>query len=75
MGNALGRTSVVLKDRNVGKRATTESILASSAPSPRASLTITRADKITVNLLPHYNWVTVEGERHTIAIDLRTRDD
>lgn len=71
----MGRTSVVLKDRNVGKRATTESMLASSAPSPRASLTITRADKITVNLLPHYNWVTVEGERHTIAIDLRTRDD
>lgn len=72
-GNALGRTSVVLKDRNVGK----QEISGSKAltPSPRATLTISKADKITVNLLPHYNWVTVEGERHTIAIDLRTHDD
>lgn len=74
MGNALGRTSVILKDRNVGKRGIGDG-KATTAPSPRASLTISKADKITVNLLPHYNWVTVEGEHHTIAVDLRTRDD
>lgn len=74
VGNALGRTSVVLKDRNVGKRSIGDG-KAPTAPTPRASLTITKADKITANLLPHYNWVTVEGEQHTIALDLRTRDD
>lgn len=74
VGNALGRTSVVLKDRNVGKRSIGDG-KTPTIPAPKASLTITKADKITVNLLPHYNWVTVEGEKHTIALDLRTRDD
>lgn len=71
-GNALGRTSVVLKDRNVAENIQTSS---SDIPIISASLTVTRADKITVNLLPHYNWLTVEGERHSIGVDLYTHDN
>lgn len=71
-GHVLGRTSVVLRDRNVA-----ESIQNAVAeiPTIRAQLTVSRADKLTVNLLPHYNWVTIEGERHTIGIDLYTHDN
>lgn len=71
-GHVLGRTSVILKDRNVA-----ESIqnTAAEIPTIRAQLTVSRADKLTVNLLPHYNWVTIEGERHTIGIDLYTHDN
>lgn len=71
-GHVLGRTSVILKDRNVA-----ESIqnAAAEIPTIRAQLTVSRADKLTVNLLPHYNWVTIEGERHTIGIDLYTHDN
>lgn len=71
-GKVLGRTAVVLKDRNViaNHLETSESI-----PSIQAMLTVSRADKLTINLLPHYNWVTVEGEKHTIGIDLYTNDN
>lgn len=72
-GNKLGRTSVVLRDRNIPSSKNVDD--SQTAPSPRATLTITIADKIALNLLPHYNWVTVEGERHEIAIDLFTHDD
>lgn len=72
-GNSLGRTSVVLRDRNVPSSKNVDD--SPTAPSPRATLTITNADKIALNLLPHYSWVTVEGERHEIAIDLFTHDD
>lgn len=72
----MGRTSVVLKDRNVASKGKEDSgDLASTAPTPRASVTISRADKIALNLLPHYNWITVEGERHTVALDLYTNDN
>lgn len=75
-GNVLGKTSIILKDRNLRSdiiKNTDDS--SPSAPSIRATLTISRADKLNVNLLPHYNWVTVEGERHTIAVDLYTHDN
>lgn len=70
-GHILGRTAVILKDRNVANNLEkTDSI-----PSIQATLTISHADKITINLLPHYNWLTVKGEQHTIAIDLYTKDN
>lgn len=70
-GHVLGRTAVILKDRNVAKNLEK----ADSFPSIQATLTISRADKITLNLLPYYNWLTVKGEQHTIAIDLYTNDN
>lgn len=67
-GLALGTTEVLLRDRNV-----VENTL--KATMPKARLTVTEADKITLNLLPHYNWVTVENEKHEIALDLYTKND
>lgn len=72
-GNVLGRTSVILKDRNVA--GTLQNGAIDTVPTIRATVTISRADKLIVNLLPYYNWVTVEGERHTIGIDLYTNDN
>lgn len=67
-GLALGTTEVLLRDRNV-----VENTLKSTMP--KARLTVTEADKITLNLLPYYNWVTVENEKHEIALDLYTKND
>lgn len=67
-GLKLGATSVILRDKNV---------ISSENPSamPKARLTVTEAAKITINLLPYYNWVTVEHEDHEIGIDLFTKND
>lgn len=67
-GLALGTTAVILRDRNVIETT-------AKTPMPTARLTVSEAEKITLNLLPHYNWVTVENERHEIAIDLYTKND
>lgn len=70
-GQKLGRTAVILKDRNVANNLeNTDSI-----PSIQATITVSRADKITLNLLPYYNWLTVKGEQHTISINLYTHDN
>lgn len=67
-GIKLGTTSVFLRDKNV--------IEGSPNPSmPKARLTVSEAAKITINLLPYYNWVTVEHENHEIGIDLYTKSD
>lgn len=71
-GHVRGKTSVILRDRNVANDRESDNDLP-NVPSPRASLTIAQAGKITLNLLPHYNWHTVAGERHEIAVDLYTR--
>lgn len=63
-GLKLGRTGVVLRDRNVPQDSDVK------PPVPRATLTVCVPNKISINLLPHYNWITVEGEIHEIAIDL-----
>lgn len=67
-GLKLGTTNVILKDKN---------ILDAKAqmPLPKAQLRVVEADKIVLNLLPYYNWVTVEQENHEIAIDLYSKDD
>lgn len=67
-GLSLGTTAVILRDRNVIENSAKTSM-------PTARLTVTEAEKITINLLPHYNWVTVESERHEIAVDLYTKND
>lgn len=71
-GHVRGKTSVILRDRNVANNRELDND-SPKVPSPRASLTIAQASKMTLNLLPHYNWYTVVGERHEIAIDLYTQ--
>ena len=67
-GLSLGTTGVILRDRNVIEST-------AKTPMPKARLTVSEAEKITLNLLPFYNWVTIEGENHEIAIDLYTKND
>jgi nuclear pore complex protein Nup210 len=67
-GISLGTTSVILMDKNVIENTF-------KTPMPKARLTVSDADKITLNLLPYYNWITVADEKHEIAIDLYTKDD
>lgn len=69
-GNKLGRTSVILRDRKIVGDSSSMGL--ATAPAPRASLTIVQAGKLALNLLPHYNWLTIESERHEIAADLYT---
>ncbi|XP_065087811.1 nuclear pore membrane glycoprotein 210 [Ochlerotatus camptorhynchus] len=73
-GLKLGRTFVLLRDRNVPHDLTSDDQSA-KALLPKASITVADPKKLTLNLLPHYNWVTVEGENHEIALDLFTADD
>lgn len=67
-GVALGETDVILRDRNVMEKSEKNTM-------PSARLIVGEPDKITLNLLPYYNWVTVVGEKHDIAIDLFTKND
>ena len=66
-GLSLGSTSVVLRDRNVIEKS-------EKSTMPKALLTVSEADKLTLNLLPYYNWMTVVSEKHDIAIDLYTKN-
>lgn len=68
-GLKLGTTNIILKDKNVLDSSV------NSPSMPKARLTVTEAAKISINLLPHYNWVTVEDENHEIGIDLYTKND
>lgn len=67
-GHAIGSTTVYLRDRNIPNDLDSD-----VAPMPSAKLSITDAKQLTLNLLPHYNWVTLVGERHEIAADLLSR--
>lgn len=70
----IGRTSVILRDRNVpyGDDYFDDSqMIKPSAPSAR--ITVANPKKLSLSLLPHNNWITVEGERHEIALDLYTK--
>lgn len=71
-GLALGRTFLVLKDRNVPDDKLSGE---NQIPLPKASITVTTPHRISINLLPYYNWVTVVNEEHDIALDLYTKDD
>lgn len=78
-GSALGRTNVILRDRNVADWDVSSSSSSDAATAkqqaPRASLTVTQASKIKLRLMPDNNWSTISGRRHDIAIDLYTKDD
>uniref|UniRef100_A0A182TCN3 NUP210 Ig-like domain-containing protein n=1 Tax=Anopheles maculatus TaxID=74869 RepID=A0A182TCN3_9DIPT len=75
-GLQVGRTFVLLRDRNVPHDTNAVNDEANSkATLPKASLTVVDPMKLTINLLPHYNWVTIEGENHEIALNLFTHDD
>lgn len=69
-GMMLGTTGVILRDRNVIESSTTK-----TTSLPKARLTVSEASILRLNLLPYYNWVTVESEKHEIAIDLYTKND
>lgn len=73
-GIKLGRTMVVLRDRNVPTDSNfmTDN-LATKSSIPSAQITVANPMKLGLSLLPHNNWVTVEGEKHEIALDLYTR--
>lgn len=73
-GLKAGTTTVVLRDRNVrndGSSAGDSEIMKNSVPSAR--LTVANPKKLGLSLLPHNNWITVEGEKHEIAVDLYTQ--
>lgn len=76
-GEKIGQTLVVLRDRNVPKvvKGSLEAMESTKTPTPRATLTVVVPHKLVLNLLPYYNWNTVEGEKHDIALDLHTVDD
>ncbi|XP_053685472.1 nuclear pore membrane glycoprotein 210 [Sabethes cyaneus] len=74
-GLKLGRTFVLLRDRNVPHDLAGDDQSANKALLPKASITIADPHRLAINLLPHYNWITVEGESHDIALDLFTADD
>ncbi|XP_013110354.2 nuclear pore membrane glycoprotein 210 [Stomoxys calcitrans] len=76
-GLKAGTTMVVLRDRNVRNDDASNSgdngVLKNTVPSAR--LTVASPKKLGLSLLPHNNWITVEGEKHEIAVDLYTNDD
>lgn len=71
-GQKLGRTTVVLRDRNVGQRVASGQ---QPIPAPRATLTVCEPARLQLSLLPHNNWVTLAGRRHDIAVDLYASDN
>ncbi|XP_058828895.1 nuclear pore membrane glycoprotein 210 [Topomyia yanbarensis] len=73
-GLKLGRTFVLLRDRNVPHDLSADD-QSSKALLPKASITVAEPKRLAINLLPHYNWITVEGENHDIALELFTADD
>ncbi|XP_037731569.1 nuclear pore membrane glycoprotein 210 isoform X2 [Drosophila subpulchrella] len=66
-GAAVGRTQVFLRDRNMPY-----SDKVTNGPS--AILTVADPHRMGISLLPHLNWVTVQGERIEVAFDLFAAD-
>ncbi|CRK92901.1 CLUMA_CG006282, isoform A [Clunio marinus] len=57
----LGSSLVTLHDQN---------LVESSSRGPKARITVSLADRIAINLLPFYNWMTIVNEKHEIVFDL-----
>lgn len=72
-GLELGKSLVLLRDKNVGGDVQANG--GGDAACPKATLSVVEAGRLTVDLLPHHNWVTVEGESHDIVFTLVTKDD
>ncbi|CRK92902.1 CLUMA_CG006265, isoform A [Clunio marinus] len=60
----LGSSLVALHDQN---------LVESSSRGSKARITVSLADRIAINLLPFYNWMTIVNEKHEIAFDLYTK--
>lgn len=69
-GLELGKSLVLLRDRNVAN-----DLQAVDGSCPKATLSVVEPGKLTVDLLPHHNWITVEGEYHDIVFTLVTKDE
>lgn len=69
-GLELGKSLVLLRDKNVGS-----DVLANDGSCPKATLSVVEPARITVDLLPYHNWITVEGEFHDVVFTLVTRDE
>ncbi|XP_063703101.1 nuclear pore membrane glycoprotein 210 isoform X2 [Culicoides brevitarsis] len=72
-GTNLGKTYVVLKDRNVPLEQYSK--IHNGSPLPKASISVVLPYKLSLSLLPHYNFLTIVNEKHTIVIDLYTKND
>ncbi|EDW01493.1 nuclear pore membrane glycoprotein 210 [Drosophila grimshawi] len=66
-GSRHGRTQVFLRDHNMPQDSDNG---ADKPKGPSALLTVAEPAKLGISLLPHNNWVTVQGERHEVALDL-----
>ncbi|XP_054736969.1 nuclear pore membrane glycoprotein 210 [Anastrepha obliqua] len=73
----LGKTVVVLRDRNapIDEESSNLDSTLVKASTPSARVTVAEPVRLGLSLLPHNNWITVEGEKHEIALDLYTSDD
>lgn len=70
-GSRLGRTQVFLRDRNLPQDIDN---IHDKPKGPSALLTVAEPLKLGISLLPHNNWVTVQGEKHEVALDLYAGD-
>ncbi|XP_034650684.1 nuclear pore membrane glycoprotein 210-like isoform X1 [Drosophila subobscura] len=66
-GETLGRTQILLRDRNMPETV-------KNTKGPSALLTVAEPHKLGISLLPYNNWVTVEGEKHEVVFDLYAPD-
>ncbi|EDV59867.1 uncharacterized protein Dere_GG23181 [Drosophila erecta] len=66
-GALLGRTQIFLRDRNMADSDKVQK-------GPSALLTVAYPNRLSISLLPHLNWVTVQGEKHVIVLDLFAAD-
>lgn len=69
-GLELGKSLVLLRDKNVAR-----DVQSNDGAFPKATLSVVEPAKLTVDLLPYHNWVTVEGEYHDIVFTLVTKDE
>lgn len=70
IGQELGKSRVLLRDRNVAG-----TVQAIDGSCPSATLSVVEPAKLIVELLPDYNWVTVEGRLHDIVFTIVTKDE
>lgn len=68
-GLKLGTTMVLLRDKNVIESSVNPPLM------PKARLTVSEANKMTITLLPYRNWITTDEQDHEIAIDLFTKNN
>lgn len=68
-GLSLGRTKIILRDRNV------DASESGAVHLPTASLTVTTPAYLTLSLLPHRNWAVLVNQLCTIVIEMFDSDN